>query len=1621
MPVAIDFEPEAKLDFQPEGIDFQPEASATPEKPYDFYGELAKRGEAGKKGLETFAGITEQALKPISAIQKAGAYALHKLGLSTPEQYQQDIYSIENRPRLANIPQQTGVAAQVGAGVGNAVINFVGAFTDPDMLAMIGLGGASAEAKNAVLTYFATTMAAAAPQQLAAATDAFKAKKWQEGVQQLSEGLIASGLSAKLGGELLKKPGIAPMSAEMARLIPNTAEAVKETGVPVFEETGPRAPEVAIVPTESTPAVPTTRETVVPTEQTELETPKPELAPASPELERKTSGKPTGPSIPEPPSRMFHGTRRAGEILPGTGNNLNKQGVWLTSSPDIAKEFAAGRPIDEGTTRVAEFEFSPKSTAIVYGPDLKHTDAAKLTDKGYDSVYVPDTGWWIALTKDSYKESKKGPENAEGIRSDTGQPSEAGKVAETGEVNRGSNVEQAPPVEPEPVGTRSEANERQAPETPKPNELTKPSAPVQQMQEQVTEVAKTENKRSAKEVKDDLIEEIQQRLQKAPAESKPGDTVTIDIPGDGTFTVKNSIEALSGLLERARKLKTDIKPPKITKAQIKASENALRVSWTPRPEPESAPKPPEQPIVGMGGAVPGEFERSAQTATSIKNATVDQERAKLGLPPAMEPAKRSFGEVWDKAMSIVDRTPERQDALIEELKKQPRALTDVEDALLLHRQIDLQNEFAKATRDLSQAFEDGRLADVTDQRARVDYLSDKLLELYDVNKTSGTETGRGLAARKMMAYEDFTLAKMEMEKRAAKGGAPLTDAERTQLQELSKKIEETQKAYDQQLTALQERISQMEAQKVLDEAKAKSVEQPQYEPGVLALAERFAKYMDTQADAARIRLKAKWEKSKRIGIVPEPLDPTMISDAAVIGAAKITRGIAKGVKWADAMAKDIGEWIRPELDKIWVESERLYEQQKKGYFDKLETVEKKLDKETIEKARQATGQAKVQADRETLKARIDDRIKKGELTKVSPMVQKLVRFIVSENPKITRDALIDEVHSVLKEAEPTITRRQAMDAISGYGDFKQLSKDEISKTVRDLKGQMQQVAKIEDIESRKPPLKTGIERREPSNEERRLIKLVNEAKRRFGIEITDPATQLKSALDSRKTYYRNAISDLQAQIDAKQKFVKTKTPSPTDAELENLKAKRDELKKQFEEVFGKPELTVAQRAEMLRKAMERSIAEYERRLKEGDFTPRKPKPFDVSQHPELVRLKALNESAKAEYRKGLLLDRMKRRSFGQKAYDVAKEILNLPRNVLSSWDVSAVLRQGGFIAFGHPVRAAKSLIPMFRAMASDKAAREIETQILSRPNAPLYARAKLYLAPLEDLRLSAQEEQIMSRLAHRIPGLRGSNRAFVTFLNKLRADSFDTMVASLAKDRPLEANELSAIADYINVATGRGNLGKAAAAAETLATVFFSPRLMASRFQLLAGQPLYRGSLRTRAMIAKEYARMLIGLSVVYGLGRMAGGELEEDPRSSDFAKIKFGNTRVDPLMGLAQVTVLGSRLATGETLTASGKIHAIRGNVPYGKATGADVIATFLRTKLSPVVGAGVDVLTGKNVVGEPVTPGTVAARLSVPLSFSDILDIMQENGVERGTALEILSLFGMGVQNYETKPHPR
>jgi len=457
---------------------------------------------------------------------------------------------------------------------------------------------------------------------------------------------------------------------------------------------------------------------------------------------------------------------------------------------------------------------------------------------------------------------------------------------------------------------------------------------------------------------------------------------------------------------------------------------------------------------------------------------------------------------------------------------------------------------------------------------------------------------------------------------------------------------------------------------------------------------------------------------------------------------------------------------------------------------------------------------------------------------------------------------------------------------------------------------------------------------------------------------------------------------------------------------------------------------------------ERRIAELEQRIADGDFAKRERVERELSKENERLRFNL--EKTKEDFHKYAIAAEFAQRTPLGKLWGETYAGINFARAIMTALDLSGVFRQGGFITLGNPTRAAKAVPDMLRAFASEQADFRAREELQNRPNAPLYKKAGLQLTGIGGDALSRTEEAFASRWVDtwsKWAGgglIRGSGRSYTAFLNRLRADSFDAMVAALARDGSNPTTEeIKAIANYVNVATGRGKIGTSENVGEALTAIFFAPRLVASRFQLLAGQPLYGGSNRTRKMIAQEYARFLMGVSVAIALAAMMRDEddetkpIEMDPRSANFGKVRFGDTFLDPLAGLAQVTTFLARVGTGESRTTTkGELIPLRdqyrltdvapglgdgyelGKVGYGGRDIPDVVTNFLRSKLAPVPGAILNVATGKNMIGEEATPLNQAVNLVTPMSVGNLVDVMEAHGMARGTAINLLGILGMSVQ---------
>ncbi len=388
--------------------------------------------------------------------------------------------------------------------------------------------------------------------------------------------------------------------------------------------------------------------------------------------------------------------------------------------------------------------------------------------------------------------------------------------------------------------------------------------------------------------------------------------------------------------------------------------------------------------------------------------------------------------------------------------------------------------------------------------------------------------------------------------------------------------------------------------------------------------------------------------------------------------------------------------------------------------------------------------------------------------------------------------------------------------------------------------------------------------------------------------------------------------------------------------------------------------------------------------------------------------------------------------------DVAANILGIPRAMMASFDLSAPLRQGATLI--HTKEFWGSFGSMFKQAFSEKAFQTSNNMIYADPLYKAAVNHGLFIAR-QSKNLLEREEQFMSNYAERIPVIgwfvRGSDRAYTGFLNKLRFDTFKNLYKEglqAGLDFKGDPKQLKDIAKFINTATGRGDLGKTLNSASPLLTaVFFSPRLMASRFQML--NPVYYARLSpfARKQAIKSVLAYSSAAVTVLGLASAAGLSVETDPRSTDFAKIKIGNTRYDVTAGFQPYIRTGAQLLTGQKVKADGTVVNV-GTGPDGKAlmegrwethgqdkgpytgTRLTTIGSFFGNKEAPIPAFASKILTEKSPDGKPLNYSKEALDLVTPMIINDTIEAVKDRGAA-GLMVFPPSLFGIGTNTYATK----
>lgn len=201
--------------------------------------------------------------------------------------------------------------------------------------------------------------------------------------------------------------------------------------------------------------------------------------------------------------------------------------------------------------------------------------------------------------------------------------------------------------------------------------------------------------------------------------------------------------------------------------------------------------------------------------TSTKNAIAKQKIEDAGLDHPMKEAAREFGTVWKEAQEKLAKGFDIE-KLIKSLGQKPRSVTDLENAMILFHQNVKESQLDSASKDLDQArLKNDREAwnESYDRRAK---LLDELQDIYNTDKAIGRETARGLNSRKMMVDRRFSLVNMQLEKRAANGGDPLTEAQTEQIKRQYEEIKKTKEEFEARIEELTKENAKLSAEKVVN-------------------------------------------------------------------------------------------------------------------------------------------------------------------------------------------------------------------------------------------------------------------------------------------------------------------------------------------------------------------------------------------------------------------------------------------------------------------------------------------------------------------------------------------------------------------------------------------------------------------------------------------------------------------------------------------------------------------------------------------------------------------------------------------------------------------------------------
>lgn len=324
----------------------------------------------------------------------------------------------------------------------------------------------------------------------------------------------------------------------------------------------------------------------------------------------------------------------------------------------------------------------------------------------------------------------------------------------------------------------------------------------------------------------------------------------------------------------------------------------------------------------------------------------------------------------------------------------------------------------------------------------------------------------------------------------------------------------------------------------------------------------------------------------------------------------------------------------------------------------------------------------------------------------------------------------------------------------------------------------------------------------------------------------------------------------------------------------------------------------------------------------------------------------------------------------------------------------------------------------------------VDMYILTRPNSlnGLYRKLGVDVGFKEE----AFPETFVGKGLEKTKVFPASEVAFTGAIQMARASMADELIKQY--DGDLGAMKADGLGDYVNQITGRGKVHvKWNGDTQSLVNIlFFAPKFLAARIRTITDlQYIVTGKTKIEQARAKTALRnmmfyvllpmLLKAISRAMDPDDTHGDDAWErfmsafDPRTSEFGKWRFGDTRIDMSFGLGALYTVAARGLTRTTISSKG----VKKDTTWG-----DVLSSFLEGKMSPALHTIENIRSatfgsGKDFMGRPITLESAILDAASPITLQQLIELYQNKDNLQSPAAAgagmFLDFFGISTNTYE------